>query len=116
MALEELLGIRVKEGYLTIHPRIPETWKGFQACWTTEKGVWKIDVSRGTEFCIRKDGKETKENAFPLSQEGIHHIEVILENGDLMSQKTSEVLMASQKTDLPHPVPVPEEHLPIQQL
>jgi cyclic beta-1,2-glucan synthetase len=112
VAVEELLGIRVKAGYFTVTPRIPKTWSGFEAQWKTDGGLWEIVVRRGEAQGIKLDGVEAKENAFPLAQEGVHHLEITLGDGDSNDLGTSEGKTASRKTDLQSPDPIQEEHLP----
>jgi cyclic beta-1,2-glucan synthetase len=118
VAMEELLGITVNRGMLSVAPRIPQKWDGFDARWETKAGVWEITVRRGKTSCIRLDGAETEKNAFPLEQEGVHHLEIVMGEPVTISHPgmewtgTSEGLEEDQKKDPPIPVPAPAAHRP----
>ena len=78
VAMEELLGLQVKEGRLTVTPRLPQTWQGFEAQWKTETGSIQISVNRGERASMTFDGVEVKENAFSLRGEGAHTLQIIV--------------------------------------
>ncbi|MGI6498898.1 MAG: GH36-type glycosyl hydrolase domain-containing protein [Oscillospiraceae bacterium] len=112
VAIEEFLGIRVKAGYFTVCPRLPESWSGFEARWKTDRGLWEIVVRKGAEQDIKVDGVKAKENAFPLAREGVHRLEITLADDDASVPATSEGRRAGQKTDPQNSDPDPEAHLP----
>ncbi len=59
-AVEELLGLRVKEGKLTLRPNLPESWPGFTAVWRLPKGKLTIVVKRTGAASSRLDGQEKR--------------------------------------------------------
>ncbi|MBQ1351219.1 MAG: hypothetical protein IIY71_00660 [Oscillospiraceae bacterium] len=81
-AMEELLGIRVENGMLSVTPRLPKAWDGFEARWKTAAGSWEIVVRRAAAFEVKADGRKTEKNAFPLAQEGVHRLEITVGKED----------------------------------
>lgn len=61
---EELLGLRVREGALSVEPRLPESWPGYEAEWKLEGKNLRIRVTRGTRTEVTLNGEPT---AFPLT-------------------------------------------------
>ncbi|MDD4715370.1 MAG: glucoamylase family protein [Oscillospiraceae bacterium] len=78
VAVEEFLGLQVRDGMLSVNPRIPADWPGYEAVWNGKKGTIRIRVARGEKAALLWDGAPAKENAFPLNEEGAHTLEVIL--------------------------------------
>lgn len=56
VAVEELLGLKVRNGVLTVSPRLPESWPGYEADWKLGDGVLRIRVRRGGGAELRLDG------------------------------------------------------------
>jgi cyclic beta-1,2-glucan synthetase len=51
IALENLLGLRLKGGVLYIEPALPSSWDGYEADWTDNKNLYHISVRKdGTVF------------------------------------------------------------------
>lgn len=46
-AVEELLGLKVREGRLFVEPHLPEDWPGWTGEWELDRGRLSIQVSRG---------------------------------------------------------------------
>lgn len=77
-AVEELLGLRLRAGVLTLDPRLPPDWPGYTAQWRREGAVWHITVRRGDTPCTYLDSRAV-EGGIPLDgQSGSHTIECIL--------------------------------------
>jgi cellobiose phosphorylase len=53
VTLEELLGITMKNGELTVAPRLPESWGGYTARIRTPRGVYEIEAQRGKPPTVR---------------------------------------------------------------
>jgi len=60
-AVQGLLGITVRGGWLTVKPRLPKTWPCWSASWELERGTLRITVRRGREEEMRLDGKPVKQ-------------------------------------------------------
>ena len=65
-AVQEFLGIRVKNGRLTVSPCLPRSWSGWSACWKTETGTLHIQVTRGEKETSLLDG--TPVQSVPLRE------------------------------------------------
>lgn len=52
-AVEELLGLKVREGRLFVEPHLPEDWPGWTGGVGTGPGRLSIQVSRGRELSVR---------------------------------------------------------------
>ena len=46
---EELLGIRVEQGRLTVRPRLPADWDGYEAMYRLNGRQYRITVRRRNE-------------------------------------------------------------------
>ncbi|MCD7843948.1 MAG: hypothetical protein LUG17_04920, partial [Clostridiales bacterium] len=55
-ATEELLGLRVREDRLFVQPRLPQSWRGYQADWRLEGKLLHLRVSRGAAAGITLNG------------------------------------------------------------
>ncbi len=76
--MEELLGLRVRRGVLTVCPRLPAAWPGFEAAYHSGKAVLRILVRRGENAGLYLDGEPVGEGV-PLSAlEGDHELLTIL--------------------------------------
>lgn len=74
-AVGELLGLRLREGRLTVTPNLPENWPGFQVIWRLPGGILTIQAKRtGKASCcldgVPVDGVKLTELA------GAHRMEV----------------------------------------
>jgi cellobiose phosphorylase len=47
VAVEELLGVTIRQGRLLLAPKLPADWPGYQARWQLPQGVVHIEVKRG---------------------------------------------------------------------
>ncbi len=75
VAVGELLGLKVSGGVLTVRPRLPESWPGYEADWKTERGVLHIRVRRGSPAETRLDG-EIVEGVVWKELDGEHALDV----------------------------------------
>ncbi len=74
-AVEELLGITVKENKLTVEPNLPPDWPGYRAEWKLPKGRLAISVERVGRYSAALDGRRL-EGGVPLELEGEHTLRV----------------------------------------
>ncbi len=77
VAVQELLGLKVKEGHLRVQPRLPSDWPGYQAEWRLERGTLLIRVERGEADAALLDGQPVDEVALK-ELEGEHHLRVVI--------------------------------------
>lgn len=70
-----LLGISVKEGQLTVTPKLPAGWPGWSACWETGEGSLSIAVCRGTAAQCLLDGNHVQSVSL-AGLRGEHRLEV----------------------------------------
>ncbi len=65
VAVQELLGLKVRRGRLFLEPRLPEGWPGCSAVWRTEStspaitlaSVWSLRAARESIPCALPLGK-----------------------------------------------------------
>ena len=75
-AVQELLGLRVLEGRLTVEPNLPPDWPGYEAVWRLPKGELTICVKRAGSYSAKLDGKPVREGV-PLAElKGTHRLEI----------------------------------------
>ena len=67
IAVQELLGLKVVEGRLTVEPNLPSDWPGYEAKWKLPKGTLTIAVRRAGAYSVRLDGKAV-EGGVPLAE------------------------------------------------
>ena len=75
-AVEELLGLKVREGRLFVEPHLPEDWPGWTGEWELDRGRLSIQVSRGRELSVRLDGREIRDGVPLRELTGDHRLEV----------------------------------------
>ncbi len=74
-AVSGLLGLTVKDGSLTVDPRLPSGWPGWSACWNTGSGSLHISVRRERRARCLLDGEPAE--SVPLTGlKGEHQLEV----------------------------------------
>ena len=76
-AVEELLGIRLEGGRLTISPKLPADWPGYTAQWRTGEALFCITVRRGGKQETLLDGIAVQEGIPVEKCHGEHQIDVI---------------------------------------
>lgn len=76
VAVEELLGLKLREGRLLIEPNLPRDWEGFRVRWSLERAVLDIRVERGGEYALWLDGKPAAEGVRLDRLEGEHTLRV----------------------------------------
>ena len=78
MAVQELLGLKVTEGRLTVEPNLPPDWPGYGAKWRLSGGTLHICVKRTGAYSAALDGKAVK-GGVPLGGlTGEHRLEVTI--------------------------------------
>ena len=76
VAVEELLGLKLREGRLLIEPNLPRDWEGFRVRWSLERAVLDIRAERGGEYALWLDGKPAAEGVRLDQLEGEHTLRV----------------------------------------
>ena len=76
VAVQELLGLRVTEGRLTVEPRLPPDWPGYEAVWRLRKGRLTISVVRTGVRTAVLDGKAVKRGVSLTELAGEHQLKV----------------------------------------
>ncbi|NLA87719.1 MAG: hypothetical protein GX847_10680, partial [Clostridiales bacterium] len=56
VALENLLGIRLSNGILTVLPSLPSSWNGYKAEWRQNGKMYHIDVKKNGNVTVTADG------------------------------------------------------------
>ena len=56
-AVQELLGLKVTEGRLTVEPNLPPDWPGYEAKWKLPRGTLDVAVKRTGTYSTSLDGK-----------------------------------------------------------
>ena len=77
-ALEELLGLRLRQGELFFAPRLPESWPGYTARWRTGKAELEIQVRRGPAPGVTLDGTAATGGIRLAELRGRHQVVVTL--------------------------------------
>ncbi len=78
VAVQELLGLKVTEGRLTVEPNLPPDWPGYGAKWRLSGGTLHICVKRTGAYSAALDGKAVK-GGVPLGGlTGEHRLEVTI--------------------------------------
>ncbi|MFA5536135.1 MAG: glucoamylase family protein [Bacillota bacterium] len=84
VGLEDILGFKIKEGYLIFDPCIPGHWKEFQLNYRYGNTKYQVTVENadGVNKGVREiqlDGAVIKDNRFPLVDDGKNHqVKVIM--------------------------------------
>ena len=81
-AVEELLGLKIREGRLFVEPHLPEDWPGWTGEWELDRGRLSIQVSRGRELSVRLDGREIRDGVPLRELTGDHRLEVTAAPGN----------------------------------
>lgn len=79
---EELLGLTLREGLLTIRPHLPEGWKECHVIWHLPQLELEITVVRGTLSGILLDDMPAREQIDCRQLEGKHRIRVTLSEAE----------------------------------
>lgn len=77
-ATRTLLGLRLKGGKLSICPKLPEDWPGYEALWRGANYELFIRVLRGTEPGLRLDGTAWEEDIDLRTLQGRHEAIFVL--------------------------------------
>ena len=73
-AVEELLGLRVREGRLYMEPCLPQAWSGYEAEWALTSGCLHLKIERTGTRGLLLDGKPCGDG-IPLNQlRGEHQV------------------------------------------
>lgn len=57
VALENLLGLKLQNGLLTVEPHLPSSWDGYEAEWINDGDVYQIAVSKNGDVSVKKNGQ-----------------------------------------------------------
>ena len=75
---EELLGLTLREGILTIHPHLPDRWNQCRVTWRVLNVELDIELVRGVWTGIFLDDVPANDTIDCRQLEGKHHIRVVL--------------------------------------
>lgn len=75
---EELLGLRLRAGILTIRPKLPAAWKQCQVTWRVAGLTLRIHMTRGPLAELLLDDLPAHDHIDCRQLEGEHHIQVTL--------------------------------------
>lgn len=78
VAVQELLGLNVTEGRLTVEPNLPPDWPGYEARWRLPGGTLDISVKRTGSYSAALDGEPVKEGVPMAGLTGEHRLEVTI--------------------------------------
>ena len=81
MVQEELLGLTLREGILTIHPHLPDRWNQCRVTWRVLNVELDIELVRGVWTGIFLDDVPANDAIDCRQLEGKHHIRVVLGEG-----------------------------------
>ncbi|MCI9156461.1 MAG: hypothetical protein HFF44_05885, partial [Lawsonibacter sp.] len=76
IAVQELLGLRVAEGRLSVEPNLPPDWPGYAAQWRLPDGVLDISVRRAGSYSAILDGRPVRDGVRLGELTGEHRLEV----------------------------------------
>lgn len=74
--MEELLGLKVREGRLFVEPHLPEDWPGWTGEWELDRGRLSIQVSRGESSPSGWTAREIRDGVPLRELTGDHRLEV----------------------------------------
>ena len=77
-AVQELLGLKIAEGRLTVEPNLPPRWPGFRVRWSLPRGRLDITVRRAGRYEARLDGAPLRDGVRLGALEGAHRLEVTI--------------------------------------
>ncbi|MEY8402633.1 glucoamylase family protein [Oscillospiraceae bacterium 44-34] len=78
IAVQELLGLRMAEGKLTVEPNLPLDWPGYEVVWRLSKGTLNISVKRTGDYSAALDGRSVKDGVPLRELTGEHRLEVTI--------------------------------------
>ncbi|SMC45763.1 cyclic beta-1,2-glucan synthetase [Papillibacter cinnamivorans DSM 12816] len=76
VAAEYLLGLRLRNGALTVRPSLPGHWDGFSAVWKSGEAEFVITAERGEEKGLFLDGRRVAELR-PEEHPGKHEVRAV---------------------------------------
>jgi cyclic beta-1,2-glucan synthetase len=89
--VEEVLGLKIRQGRLTVQPVIPSGWQGFRISYRHAETVYEIRVenpegiNRGVAW-VEIDGRRLEDAAIPLDTMAVkHRVRVMMGTGGDMS-------------------------------
>ncbi len=77
-AVEELLGLSLREGRLWVEPNLPSDWPGFRVKWELPGGRLEIEVKRTGVYSAELDGAAVKGGVLLSGLTGTHRLAVTL--------------------------------------
>jgi cyclic beta-1,2-glucan synthetase len=73
IVLEQLLGIRIEAGHLTIRPRVPAEWKRYSVRVRRGGSLYEINVEPGDDLSVDVDGAAALDGRVELVDDGAVH-------------------------------------------
>ncbi|NCB64259.1 MAG: hypothetical protein EOM52_11780, partial [Clostridia bacterium] len=74
-AVEELLGLKVKNGKLCLEPHLPDSWPGYSGIWKTDRAVFHLEVRKAGRQAAWLDGIRVTDSIPIYELSGTHEIE-----------------------------------------
>lgn len=71
--LEEVLGFQLHGSELTLNPKLPDNWPGFEIDFRYRSATYAIRVTRGSSGAVEIDGKKIPEPTIVLTDDGRRH-------------------------------------------
>lgn len=75
VSVEYLLGLKLRDGALTVEPQLPKSWEGFDSVWRAGEAEFHVKVERGEEPRMLVDGIPETELR-PEAHPGRHEVRV----------------------------------------
>jgi cyclic beta-1,2-glucan synthetase len=66
VAVENMLGLCVRDGRLFVEPNLPADWEGFEAVWKDGSDQYDISVRAENGYRVLVNGKPYDERGYPL--------------------------------------------------
>jgi cellobiose phosphorylase len=78
IAVQELLGLKVHEGRLTVEPNLPPDWPGYEAKWKLPGGTLDIAVTRTGAYSALLDGRPVQDGVLLKELTGEHRLNITI--------------------------------------
>ena len=79
VAVEDVLGFRLRGDRLVIEPCVPKDWGGFELTYRYRSATYRVVVGRGAASVITLDGQNIEGGAIPLADDGhVHEVRVAI--------------------------------------
>ena len=78
VAIENLLGLRIRDSRLFVEPHLPMSWDGFEAMITIGKSEYRVSVRKGSSSGMKLDGAPAEDGVLLKDDGASHQIEAIV--------------------------------------